>query len=69
MKTMKIAGMMCQHCEAKVKKTLENVEGVASADVSYAEGAAKLACSGVSSETLKATVEALGYKVLEISEE
>ena len=37
---MKIEGMMCGHCEARVKQTLEAIEGVAKADVSHEKGTA-----------------------------
>ena len=63
--TMKIEGMMCGHCEARVKQTLEAVEGVAKADVSHEKGTAIVTLNGdVSPETLKQAVEAQGYKVL-----
>ncbi len=64
--TMKIEGMMCGHCEAKVKQTLEAIEGVAKADVSHEKGTAVVTLSGeVSRDTLKQAVEAQGYKVTE----
>ena len=44
-KTMKIEGMMCGHCEATVKKALENVEGVTSAQVSHESGTAVVTLS------------------------
>lgn len=66
-KTMKIEGMMCGHCEARVKKCLEGIEGVTSADVSHESGTAVVTLSGeVSNEVLKNTVEAQDYKVLSI---
>ena len=66
-RTMKIEGMMCGHCEARVKKCLEGIEGVASADVSHESGTAVVTLSGeVSNEVLKNTVEAQDYKVLAI---
>lgn len=66
-KTMKIEGMMCGHCEARVKKCLEGIEGVTSADVSHESGTAVVTLSGeVSNEVLKNTVEAQDYKVLAI---
>lgn len=64
-KTLKIEGMMCAHCEAHVKKALEALEGVAAAEVSHKTGTAVVTYnSEVSDETLKAAVEAEGYKVL-----
>lgn len=64
-KTIKIEGMMCPHCEAHVKNALEALEGVDSAEVSHKDGAAVVTLSAeVLDETLKATVEAQGYKVI-----
>ncbi len=66
-KTMKIEGMMCAHCEARVKKTLEAVPGVAGAEVSHEKGTAVVTLSGeVSNETLKSAVEAQDYKVVSV---
>ena len=66
-KTIKIEGMMCPHCEAHVKKALEALEGVENVVPSHVEKKATLTLiSPVSDETLKATVEAQGYKVLGI---
>ncbi len=62
-KTMKIEGMMCPHCEARVKKALEAVEGVESAVVSHEAGTA-VVTGTADFETLKAAVEAQDYKVL-----
>ena len=67
-KTMKIEGMMCGHCEARVKKVLEAIEGVVSAEVSHVEGSAVVTLSApVSDETLKSAVEAQDYKVNSIA--
>lgn len=67
-KTMKIEGMMCMHCEARVKKTLEALEGVAEAAVSHEAGTAVVKLtSDVSSDTLKNAVEEQGYKVLSVN--
>lgn len=64
-KTIKIEGMMCPHCEAHVKKALEALEGVENVVPSHTEKKATLTLtSPVSDETLKATVEAQGYKVI-----
>ena len=64
-KTMKIEGMMCPHCEARVKVCLEGLAGVEEAIVSHKSGTATVRLNApVSDETLKATVEAQGYKVL-----
>ena len=66
-KTMKIEGMMCPHCEARVKKTLEEMAQVAEAVVSHVEGTAivKLV-EAVENDILKKTIEDQGYKVLDI---
>lgn len=66
-KTMKIEGMMCMHCEARVRKTLEALEGVESAEVSHVKGTAVVRLSReIPDEKLKAAVEAQDYKVLGI---
>lgn len=63
-KTMHIEGMMCGHCEARVKKTLEAVSGVKSAVVSHKDGTAIVELEkDVPSSTLKEAVEAQDYKV------
>lgn len=66
-KTMKIEGMMCMHCEARVKKTLEAIEGVEEATVSHEKGTAVLTLSeNVSDEILTSAVTAQDYTVLGI---
>ena len=66
-KTMNIEGMMCMHCEARVKKALEAVEGVASADVSHEAGTAVVSLTAdVSDEVLAKAVEDQDYKVLSV---
>lgn len=64
-KTMKIEGMMCGHCEARVKKALEALDGVESAEVSHVSGTAVVTGSA-GNDALKAAVEAQDYKVLGI---
>ena len=67
-KTMKIEGMMCGHCEATVKKALEAIDGVNSAEVSHEAGTAVVELSeGVQDEVLKKAVEDKDYKVLSIA--
>ena len=67
-KTMKIEGMMCGHCEATVKKALEAVEGVTSAQVSHENGTAVVTLSkAVDDAALRAAVEAKDYRVTSIS--
>ena len=66
-KTMKIEGMMCGHCEAAVKKALEAVDGVVSAEVSHTSGTAVVTLSKpVDSAVLKKAVEDKDYKVTSI---
>ncbi len=66
--TMKIEGMMCAHCEARVKKTLEAFAEVESAEVSHEKGTAVLTLCGTPDQAaLKKAVEDDGYKVLEIA--
>lgn len=67
-KTMKIEGMMCGHCEATVKKALEAIEGVNSAEVSHEAGTAVVELSEeVQDEVLQKAVEDKDYKVLSIA--
>ena len=66
-KTLHIQGMMCMHCEARVKKTLEKIEGVTEAIVSHTAGTAVVKLSApVDNETLKAAVEAQDYPVTSV---
>ena len=66
-KTMKIEGMMCGHCEATVKKTLESIEGVESAEVSHEKGTAVVICSSeLENEVLRQAVEEQDYRVTAI---
>ena len=63
-KTMKIEGMMCGHCEARVKKALEALAGVERAEISHEKGTAVVSMSAdVADDTLKEAVEAQDYKV------
>lgn len=66
-KTMRIEGMMCMHCESRVKKTLEAIEGVISADVSHEKNTAVLTLEKeIDNKILSEAVEAQDYKVLGI---
>ena len=65
---MNIEGMMCAHCEARVKKALEAVPGVSAAEVSHEKNSAVVtADSTVTAEALKAAVEAQDYKVISVA--
>ncbi len=67
-KTMVIEGMMCGHCEARVKKCLEELPEVQEAVVSYKDGTACVTLNAeVQDETLKNAVEAQDYTVVSIS--
>ena len=64
---MKIEGMMCGHCEARVKKCLEALEQVEAAQVSHEAGTAVVTLSSeLSDDILKKTVEDQDYKVISI---
>ncbi len=66
-KIMKIEGMMCGHCENAVKKALEAIEGVESAEASHEKGEAVVHLSAeVADDVLRRAVEAEEYEVLEI---
>ncbi len=66
-KTMKIEGMMCGHCEARVKKALEGIEGVTEAAVIHEKGTAVVRLSGpVTDEALKQAVEEQDYTVVSV---
>ena len=66
-KTLKVEGMMCMHCEARVKKALEAVPGVQSAVADHTAGTAVVTLSApVADEVLRAAVEAQDYKVLSV---
>ena len=66
-KTLTIEGMMCTHCEARVKKALEALENVTEAQVSHEKGTAVVTLSAdVPNDTLKQAVEAQDYPVTKI---
>ncbi len=67
-KIMKIEGMMCPHCEARVKEALDNLPQVAKAEVNHKTGTATLELrQNIDDNELKDIVENQGYKVLDIS--
>lgn len=62
--TLPVKGMMCGHCQARVKKALEGVAGVTSADVDLEGAKATVACgTGVSEDALKKAIVDAGYEV------
>ena len=66
-RTMKIQGMMCGHCEARVKKVLEALEAVEKAEVSHTTGTAVVTLkTAIPDEVLKKAVEDQDYPVTEI---
>ena len=66
-RTMKIEGMMCGHCEARVKKVLEALPEVAEAVVSHEAGTAVVTLNAeLANDVLKKTIEDQDYKVLDI---
>ena len=66
-KTLNVEGMMCGHCEARVKKALEALPEVSEAVVSHEAGTAIVTLSAdISDETLKKAVEDQDYKVIGI---
>ena len=66
-KTLQIKGMSCGHCSARVEKVLNSIEGV-EAKVNLETNSAKLSLSkDVSYETLKSSVDNIGYEVVGIN--
>ena len=66
-KTLKIEGMMCGHCEARVKKALEAIDGVERADVSHERGTAVVTLKEkIADDVLKKAVETQDYRVTDI---
>jgi len=64
-KTLKVEGMMCPHCEARVKKVLEKIPGVESAVCSHKEGTAVVTLTeDVAFEVMKKAIEDADYKVI-----
>ena len=64
-KTVKIEGMMCPHCEARVKSCFEAMEEVDAALVSHESGTAVLTLNKeLADDKIKAVIEAQGYKIV-----
>ena len=67
-RTLHIDGMMCEHCQNRVTKALEELSGVKSAEVSYEAGTAKVALSGpVADEEFTDAVSKAGYTLVSIA--
>ncbi len=65
-KVIKIEGMMCPHCEARVKSLLEELDGVESAVTSHTEGTATMTLSkDIPNDTFKAVIEDAGYRFID----
>ncbi len=65
--TVKIQGMMCEHCVRAVKNALEGIEGI-QADVSLQDGTAVLTSAGtIDASRVRAVIEEEGYTVLDIA--
>ena len=65
-KTVKIEGMMCPHCEARVKQVLEALPQVDEAILSHTSGTAVIKLNAdLADSEIKAVIEAQGYKVIE----
>ena len=68
-KKVKIEGMMCAHCEANVKKTLEALDGVESAEVSHEKGEAVINCSkDVEESVIRKAIEDKDYKFIKMED-
>ena len=66
-KVIKIEGMMCGHCEARVQKLLDATEGIVKAEVSYKKGTAVIETNDAYNEqTVVTLIEEQGYKVLSV---
>ncbi len=66
--TVKIEGMMCSHCEASVKKALEGIDGVESAEVSHESGTAELTLTHeVDDSIIKKTIEDKDYTFVSVT--
>lgn len=62
-KTIKVNGMMCEHCEAHIKKALEKIDGVESAQANHKSGTVALVLSKeVADDALKSAVTKAGYE-------
>ena len=65
--TLKIKGMMCEHCKAHVEEALKGVEGVTSVRVDLSNGTAEVEGSAAK-EAMEEAVKNAGYEVTDIKE-
>ena len=64
-KVIKVKGMMCPHCEARVKSAVESVEGVVSAVASHKDGTVTVVLKGeLEDGILEGVITEQGYKVV-----
>jgi uncharacterized membrane protein YraQ (UPF0718 family)/copper chaperone CopZ len=64
-KTIKVDGMTCNHCKANVETNLVKLDFVDSAKVTLADKTVRVECDAVDVDKVVATIESLGYKVLD----
>ena len=62
--TLKVEGMMCPHCEARVKQTVEGINGVKSVVVDYKKGTVVFSADSDITATVADAIKNQGYKVL-----
>ena len=63
--TIKVEGMMCPHCEARVKKACESIDGVTAATPSHEKGTVELILTADVTEACRAAITDAGYDVVE----
>jgi copper chaperone len=61
---IKIDGMSCNHCVARVKKALDAIDGVSSAEVEIGKANVKFDESKITVDAIKETINSTGYKVV-----
>lgn len=61
--TIKVKGMMCEHCVARIEKTLSARDGVVSVKANLADGTVKVNADGVSEQTVREYVADTGYEL------
>lgn len=66
-KELKIEGMHCEHCVARIEKALSAIDGVKKVKVNLKKAVAKVECDGdVANDTLKAAIDNLGFNLIQI---